>query len=112
MSSKSDETRRNCGHAAKSYTELLQRVARIQLIGRGPATTAQFVRQILDFPIFTVFTTRTQRQGPDTGYIRDRRQLSIPLVSQDVAGAIVGNFTLTIFFVIATQSSQPHRNLR
>jgi hypothetical protein len=30
-------------------------------------------------------------------------------VSQGIAGGLVGNFTLTNFFAIATQSSQPHR---
>jgi len=33
-------------------------------------------------------------------------------VSQGISGGMVGNLTLTNFFAIATQSSQPHRIFR
>jgi len=41
-----------------------------------------------------------------------RTQLSIPLVSQGVASCNCRRFHIDKFFCDATQSSQPHRNLR
>jgi hypothetical protein len=95
MSSKSDETRRNCGDAAKPYAGLYNAWPSVHVVGLGRSDRDDSLGSIHDVHV-----------TPGVGH-----NFPFRLFSTGLLAVIVGNFTLTNFFAIATQSSQPHRNL-
>jgi hypothetical protein len=82
----------------------MQRTATYPSYRTSLVTTGAIRLAALVFPTFTVFTTCVLTSPSDA--------TPFHLFSSALPAGIVGNFTLTIFFAIATQSSQPHRNLR
>jgi len=105
VGSKSGETRHKCGRAAKSRAGLCNARHGVHHIGPDWSPQGQFARRLLYFPIFTVFTTCAQRRASHTTF-------PFFLFPRALLAGLVGNFTLTNFFAIATQSSQPHRIFR
>jgi hypothetical protein len=105
MSSKSGETRRNCGHAAKCYAGICNARPRVHPIEPGRSTTGAMRSAAPRFP--AIHRIHNMRVTSGVGH-----NFPFRLFPGALLAVIVGNFTLTIFFAIATQSSQPHRNLR
>ena len=90
MSSKSGETRRNCGHAAKPYAGLCNARPRVHLIGRGWSRQGNSFGSSLLFR----YSPYSQR-GCNVGR---RTPLSILLVSQGFASCNCRKFHIDKFF--------------